>query len=129
MALLASEILAVTGTSPSQHYRGLTDQFGAPVYARVDAPATREQKARLKDLSPEQVTATELAGEPITATLTRAPGNDAPIGGLKCVPTTDGSRPGRRGPRTCTRSTRNRSSATNTLARIQAEARTWSPQR
>ncbi len=83
MALLASEILAVTGTSPSQHYRGLTDQFGAPVYARVDAPATREQKARLKDLSPEQVTATELAGEPITATLTRAPGNDAPIGGLK----------------------------------------------
>ena len=83
MALLASEILAVTGTSPSQHYRGLTDEFGAPVYARVDAPATREQKARLKDLSPEQVTATELAGEPITATLTRAPGNDAPIGGLK----------------------------------------------
>ncbi len=83
MALLASEILAVTGKSPSQHYTGLTDQFGSPVYARVDAPATREQKARLKDLSPEQVTATELAGEPITATLTRAPGNDAPIGGLK----------------------------------------------
>ncbi len=85
LALLASEILAVTGKSPSQHYAALTDQFGAPVYARVDAPATREEKALLKDLSPDQVTATELAGEPITATLTRAPGNDAPIGGLKVV--------------------------------------------
>ncbi len=85
MALLASEILAVTGKSPSQHYGALTEKFGAPVYARVDAPATREQKALLKDLSPDQVSATELAGEPITATLTRAPGNDAPIGGLKVV--------------------------------------------
>ncbi|MFN8125150.1 MAG: phosphoglucomutase (alpha-D-glucose-1,6-bisphosphate-dependent) [Candidatus Nanopelagicales bacterium] len=83
LALLASEILAVTGKSPSQHYRALTESFGDPVYARVDAPATREQKARLADLSPDQVSATELAGEPITATLTRAPGNDAPIGGLK----------------------------------------------
>jgi len=81
--LLASEILAVTGQSPSQHYAALTDQFGDPAYARVDAPATREQKAVLANLSPEQVTATELAGEPITAKLTRAPGNDAPIGGLK----------------------------------------------
>ena len=85
MALLASEILATTGKSPSQHYTSLTEKFGSPVYARVDAPATREQKALLKDLSPDQVTATELAGEPITATLTRAPGNDAPIGGLKVV--------------------------------------------
>ncbi len=85
LALLASEILATTGSSPSIHYKALTENFGAPVYARVDAPATREQKALLKDLSPDQVTATELAGEPITATLTRAPGNDAPIGGLKVV--------------------------------------------
>ncbi len=83
LALLASEILAKTGMTPSQHYDALTERFGAPVYARVDAPATREEKAILKDLSPEQVTATELAGEPITAILTRAPGNDAPIGGLK----------------------------------------------
>ncbi len=83
MCLLASEILAVTGESPSQHYRKLTDEFGSPAYARVDAPASREQKAVLSKLSPEQVTATELAGEPITAKLTRAPGNDAPIGGLK----------------------------------------------
>lgn len=83
LCLLASEILAVTGQSPSQHYRALTDQFGAPAYARVDAPATREEKAILSGLSPEQVKATSLAGEPITAKLTRAPGNDAPIGGLK----------------------------------------------
>ena len=73
----------MTGESPSQHYKALTDEFGTPAYARVDAPATREQKAVLAQLSPEQVTATELAGEPITAKLTRAPGNDAPIGGLK----------------------------------------------
>ena len=85
LALLASEITAVTGTSPSEHYRGLTGRFGDPAYARVDAPATREQKAALAKLSPEQVTATELAGEPITAALTTAPGNGAPIGGLKVV--------------------------------------------
>jgi phosphoglucomutase len=85
LALLASEILARTGQSPSQLYRGLTERFGDPVYARVDAPATREQKAKLKELSPDQVTATELAGEPIVAALTRAPGNDAAIGGLKVV--------------------------------------------
>ncbi len=83
LCLLASEILAVTGESPSQHYKALTDEFGSPAYARVDAPATREQKAVLAQLSPEQVTATELAGEPITAKLTRAPGNGEPIGGLK----------------------------------------------
>lgn len=83
MALLASEILAVTGKTPSEHYHGLTEEFGAPAYARVDAPATRAEKATLAGLSPEQVTATMLAGEPITAKLTRAPGNDAPIGGLK----------------------------------------------
>lgn len=83
LALLASEILAETGQSPSQHYRALTAVHGDPAYARIDAPASREQKAALAALTPEQVTSTELAGEPITAVLTRAPGNDAPIGGLK----------------------------------------------
>ena len=83
LCLLASEIQAVTGWSPSQHYRRLTDVFGSPAYARVDAPATREEKKVLGSLSPEQVTATELAGEPITAKLTEAPGNGAAIGGLK----------------------------------------------
>ncbi|WP_328353085.1 phosphoglucomutase (alpha-D-glucose-1,6-bisphosphate-dependent) [Mycobacterium sp. NBC_00419] len=89
LALLASEIQAVTGTSPSQRYAELAGKYGAPVYARVDAPANREQKARLAKLSPEQVTATELAGEPITAKLTTAPGNGAALGGLK-VTTADG---------------------------------------
>ncbi|MDC9003106.1 phosphoglucomutase (alpha-D-glucose-1,6-bisphosphate-dependent) [Mycobacterium marinum] len=83
MALLAAEILAVTGATPSQRYRALADQYGAPMYARVDAPANRDQKARLAKLSPDQVSATELAGEPITAKLTQAPGNGAPLGGLK----------------------------------------------
>ncbi len=89
LALLASEIQAVTGSSPSQRYDELAAKYGAPVYARVDAPANREQKARLAKLSPEQVTATELAGEPITAKLTTAPGNGASLGGLK-VTTADG---------------------------------------
>jgi phosphoglucomutase len=83
LALLASEIQAVTGSSPSQHYRGLTNEYGEPAYARIDSPATREQKAILAKLSPDQVTATTLAGEPITATLTTAPGNGAALGGLK----------------------------------------------
>jgi phosphoglucomutase len=83
LALLASEIQAVTGESPSRRYATLVERFGDPAYARVDAPADREQKARLGALSPEQVTATELAGEPITAKLTAAPGNGAAIGGLK----------------------------------------------
>jgi phosphoglucomutase len=83
LALLASEILAVTGVSPSEHYQALTAEHGDPAYARVDAPASREQKAVLAKLSPEQVKATELAGEPITAKLTTAPGNGAAIGGLK----------------------------------------------
>ncbi|KUI24736.1 phosphoglucomutase [Mycobacterium sp. IS-1742] len=83
LALLASEILAVTGSTPSQRYAELAEKYGAPTYARIDAPADREQKARLAKLSPEQVTATELAGEPITAKLTAAPGNNAPLGGLK----------------------------------------------
>ncbi len=83
LALLASEILAVTGETPSQRYDKLAEKYGAPTYARVDAPADREQKARLSKLSAEQVSATELAGEPITAKLTTAPGNGAPLGGLK----------------------------------------------
>ena len=83
LCLLASEILAVTGKTPSQRYAELAAEYGAPVYARVDAPADREQKARLSKLSPEQVSATELAGEPIVAKLTAAPGNGAPLGGLK----------------------------------------------
>ncbi|MCV7315743.1 alpha-D-glucose phosphate-specific phosphoglucomutase [Mycolicibacillus parakoreensis] len=82
-ALLAAEILAVTETSPSQHYRALTERYGDPVYARVNAPADREQKAKLARLSADQVGAEQLAGEPITATLTTAPGNGAPLGGLK----------------------------------------------
>jgi len=85
LALLASEITAVTGQTPSQLYAGLTERYGDPVYARVDAPASREQKASLARLSPEQVPASELAGEKIVAALTTAPGNGAPIGGLKVV--------------------------------------------
>ena len=85
LALLAAEITARTGKDPGEHYRGLTAEFGSPCYTRIDAPATPEQRARLERLSPEAVTASTLAGEPITAKLTRAPGNDAPIGGLKVV--------------------------------------------
>ncbi|MFD3922300.1 phosphoglucomutase (alpha-D-glucose-1,6-bisphosphate-dependent) [Streptomyces sp. NPDC058595] len=83
LALLASEITAVTGSTPSQHYAALADRFGDPAYARVDAPATRQEKAVLAKLSADQVTADTLAGEPITAVLTEAPGNGAAIGGLK----------------------------------------------
>ena len=85
LALLASEITAVTGRSPSELYRDLTARYGEPAYARIDSPATREQKAALAKLSPEQITAGRLAGEKITAVLTEAPGNGAPIGGLKVV--------------------------------------------
>ncbi|MGP4097614.1 phosphoglucomutase (alpha-D-glucose-1,6-bisphosphate-dependent) [Nonomuraea sp. KM90] len=83
LALLASEILAVTGESPSARYRDLVRRFGEPAYARVDAPATREEKAVLGKLSAEQVTASSLAGEPITAVQTSAPGNGASLGGVK----------------------------------------------
>jgi phosphoglucomutase len=83
LALLASEILAVTGRTPSEHYAGLTARFGEPAYARIDAPASRKEKAVLARLSPAQVTADSLAGEPVTAVLTEAPGNGAPIGGIK----------------------------------------------
>ena len=83
LCLLAAEIIAVTGQSPSERYRDLVALHGDPAYARIDAPATAEQKAKLKTLSPDDVPVTELAGETILATLTNAPGNDAPIGGLK----------------------------------------------
>ena len=83
LCLLASEIIATTGRSPSQHYADLVAQHGEPAYARVDAPATREQKAALAALTPDAVTATTLAGEEITGRLTEAPGNGAAIGGLK----------------------------------------------
>jgi phosphoglucomutase len=85
LSLLAAEITAVTGRHPGEHYRELEERFGSPVYERIDAPATREQKVVLAKLSPEMVAARELAGEPIMAKLTRAPGNDAAIGGLKIV--------------------------------------------
>jgi phosphoglucomutase len=83
--LLACELTARTGRDPGVAYGELTERFGSPAYRRVDAPATPDQKARLGKLSPADVTATSLAGDPITAILTRAPGNDAPIGGLKVV--------------------------------------------
>ena len=83
LCLLACEIFAVTGKDPGEHYQDLVAKFGNPVYDRVDAPATREEKARLAALSPEQVSAETLAGEPITAKLTHAPANGAAIGGLK----------------------------------------------
>jgi phosphoglucomutase len=83
MGLLAAEILARTGKDPGEVYHALTEEFGAPVYQRIDAPATPEQKALLTKLSPDQVTAGELAGDPIQSMLTTAPGNGAPLGGLK----------------------------------------------
>jgi phosphoglucomutase len=85
MDLLAAEIAAVTGRDPGERYRSLTERLGEPVYERVDAPATPAQKAVLKKLSPRQVRATTLAGEPIEGVLSNAPGNGAPIGGIKVV--------------------------------------------
>jgi phosphoglucomutase len=85
MALLAAEITARTGKDPGLHYRAMERRYGAPHYTRIDAPATSEQKAKLQNLSPQHVRATSLAGEDITARLTRAPGNDEPINGLKIV--------------------------------------------
>ena len=85
MNLLAAEITARTGKDPGEHYRELTGEFGAPCYTRIDAPATTEQKASLKNLSPEAVKESSLAGEPIIAKLSRAPGNNAPIDGLKVI--------------------------------------------
>src|SRR4029077_5693632 len=85
MDLLAAEITARTGKDPGEHYRKLTAEFGTPHYTRIDAHATPEQKTQLKRLSVEDVKESDLAGEPITAKLTRAPGNNAPIGGLKVV--------------------------------------------
>ena len=81
----APGLMAKTGRDPSELYQDLTKELGEPVYERIDAPATPEQKARLSKLSPDQVKATDLAGDRIIAMLTKAPGNDAPIGGLKVV--------------------------------------------
>jgi phosphoglucomutase len=85
MDLLAAEITARTGKDPGEHYRELTAEFGTPYYTRIDAPASPEQKSRLQKLSPDAVNESDLAGEPIIAKLTRAPGNNAHIGGLKVV--------------------------------------------
>ena len=83
--VLAAELSAKLRRNPSEVYAGLTDRFGAPAYRRIDAPATPERKAALGRLAPDTVAATTLGGDPIVAKLTRAPGNDAPIGGLKVV--------------------------------------------
>jgi phosphoglucomutase len=85
MNLLAAEITARTGRDPGEHYRALTEEFGTPLYTRIDAPATAEQKSKLEKLSPAAVKESTLAGEPIAAKLSRAPGNDAPIDGLKVI--------------------------------------------
>jgi phosphoglucomutase len=85
LALLASEITAVTGRTPSEHYRDLTARLGDPAYARIDAPASREQKAVLGKLSPDQVGVAELDGEPVLDRLTTAPGNGEPLGGIKVI--------------------------------------------
>jgi phosphoglucomutase len=85
LGLLAAEITATTGQTPSAHYAKLTEEFGAPVYERIDAPATSAQKALLAKLSPGAITARELAGDPIRETITAAPGNNQPIGGLKVI--------------------------------------------
>jgi phosphoglucomutase len=85
MDLLAAEITARTGKDPGLHYRALTAEFGSPLYIRMDAPASPEQKQKLQKLSPDSVKESELGGEPIIAKLTKAPANDAPIGGLKVV--------------------------------------------
>jgi phosphoglucomutase len=85
MTLLSAEILAVTGSDPGVHYQELTQKFGAPIYARIDAPASAEQCSILKKLSPDDVKESVLGGEPIDAILTNAPGNGAAIGGLKVI--------------------------------------------
>jgi phosphoglucomutase len=85
MALLAAEITARTGRDPGEHYRALTAELGTPHYTRIDAPATPAQKAKLATLTPDSIAASHLAGEPITAKLSRAPGNHAAIGGVKVI--------------------------------------------
>jgi phosphoglucomutase len=85
MDLLACEITAATGKDPAMIYKELEDKFGSPVYERIDTPATVDQKATLKELSPEMITAKDLVGEPIISKISRAPGNNAPIGGIKVV--------------------------------------------
>jgi phosphoglucomutase len=110
MDLPAAEITARTGKDPGEHYRELTAEFGTPLYTRVDTPATPEQKAKLRELTPDTVTASTFGGERIIGKLTRAPGDNAPIGGLKVVATSSwfAARPS--APRTSTKSTRKASS-------------------
>jgi phosphoglucomutase len=114
--LLAAEITVKLGKDPSQVYRELTERFGAPVYERIDAPATAAQKKVLGSLTPDKVQATTLAGDPILERITKAPGNQAPIGGLKITTPTAGSRRAPAAPRTSTRSTRRASKARTTQA-------------
>ena len=102
-ALLSAEMTARMGRDPGEIYRELAREFGEPVYDRVEAPATPEQKEMLAQLSPRQITSAELAGEKIQSILTQAPGNGAPIGGLKVITRADGSRRVRPAPRTSTR--------------------------
>ena len=120
MCLLASEIIAKTGKSPSELHAALVERLGESWYARVDAAATPAEKAALGKLSPEQVPATTLAGGTITAKLTTAPGNGAAIGGSRSRPRTHGSRLARPAPRTCTRSTRSRSCLRRTSRRCRS---------
>ena len=114
MDLLAAEITARTGKDPGRRYRELTEQFGSPIYTRVDAPATPEQKAKIEGTGAEAVKASTLAGEPILGKLTRSPGDNAAIGGLKVTQPAAGSRRGHPVPRTSTRFTP-RASATRRI--------------
>jgi alpha-D-glucose phosphate-specific phosphoglucomutase len=104
MDLLAAEITARTGKDPGLHYRELTAEFASPIYTRIDAPASHEQKRKLQKLSSDSVKESQLAGEPIVAKLTKAPGNHAPIAGLRWVRDPAGSRLGHPEPKTSTRS-------------------------
>jgi len=121
MDLLAAEITPARQGSRTA-LPGADEEFGAPCYTRIDAAATPDQKARLAKLSPDAVKASTLAGEPITAKLTRAPGNQAPIGGLKVVAASGCSQPGRLAPRTSTRSTRRASGVRANLEALVSEA-------
>lgn len=125
LALLAAEITAVTDKTPSEHYAALTGRFGAPAYARIDAPATREQKALLGKLSPAQVTADTLAGEPVTAVLTEALATAPRSAASRSRPRTPGSPPGPRAPRTSTRCTPSPSSAGTTWRGCRRRPRPW----
>ena len=124
--LLASEILAITGRTPSEHYRDLTARFGDPAYARIDAPATREEKAILAKLSPGAGDRDRTGRRADHRGAHQAPGNGAPIGGLKVATEPAGSPPGRPAPRTSTRSTPSRSTARTTWPGSRRRPARWS---